>query len=237
MNLSRFGRCILVVAGIVALSSCHANVLYRIDIHPDNIATITLHETFDSELYALASSSGGSDPFGLVLARKQGWNISQHATSGGGMSIVLNRNVPVAQISSAISGSLSPADPGSARLSMPKMSITSRHAFFSNRVAVHAVFPAVIRKHHSAMDAVGASMAASLISIQLQLRAPGKIVSTNGAALANGFVQWTISPIRPTPIVYVVEVPNVANVIILLLAGVALLVVVGFAVARQRRVS
>ena len=236
MNIFRFGRSILFLAAAVALSSCHANVLYRIDIHSDKIATITLHETLDSQLYALVSSSGGSDPFGLATARKQGWNISQRATPGGGVAIGLQRNIPVALLSKVISSSLSPVDPRSGGIAMPKISIATHRSFLSNRLAVHAVFPAFIGKKRSTMDSVGASMAASLISIRLQLRAPGKIVSTNGAALANGFVQWTISPLRPTPIVYVVDAPNVADEIVLLLVGAALLVVIGFGITRRRRV-
>jgi hypothetical protein len=65
-------------------------------------------------------------------------------------------------------------------------------------------------------------MAASMISLHLELRTPGTVVNTNGDKTPDGFVRWNVGLTTPTPISYVVQAPNLGHILIAVLTAIIL---------------
>lgn len=67
----------LAVASVVALTGCHADITYKIDVHPNNTATVAMREVLDDQLYNIVvNQSQSSDPFNAAAARQNGWTVA-----------------------------------------------------------------------------------------------------------------------------------------------------------------
>lgn len=235
-----FPRLIFLLISITMLSACHADILYRLDIHANKTATVTLHESLDGELYQMVVGSGGADPLGIIAARKAGWTVSQHTLPDGGRVIELTDIVPVAKVSNILAEVLQSAGGSVGRGKMPALGLVEHRGLFFNDFSLRTAIPGIISKSASSntsFSSMGQAMAASVMSLRFQLRAPGTVIKTNGTPLKNGYVQWDLNPNEPTPISYVVEVPAVKHILSIVVT--ALLVLVGaFAfVLRKRRLA
>lgn len=236
--MKTLARIAVFLISISVLTACNADILYRLDIHTNNTATMTFRETFDSELYQLALESGSSDPFGIDAARKSGWKISQRDLPGGKHRIELQRVVPIAEVSNAFNGIVQKAV-GTAPNASPKIAIAKHSSFFFNTYAVHMLLPPMLADGGSSQAPIarlGETITASIIALHFQLRAPGAVVATNGTQLSNGYVQWDLRPNAPTPISYIVKVPAVTNIVgALVVAFLAIVAAMFFLITWRRR--
>lgn len=236
--MKTLARMALLLVVISALSACHADILYRLDIHANKTATLTLRENFDGELYQAALGSGGTDPFGLIAIHKAGWQVAQRDLPEGGHSIELTRTVPIADIAKALTAVMTSGPSGTGAVVVPRVEIAERRHFFSNTFSVNTVLPAMLAHKNSSetpFSAMNDSLAASVMALHFQLRAPGKLVNTNGTLLKNGYVQWDLNPNAPTPIAYVVDVPAVANISMTIVAAFLLLAAALVFIFRKRQ--
>ncbi len=240
--MKTFARIALFLVSLSVLSACHADILYRLDVHSNNTTTLTLRETFDGALYQMALGTGNADPFGLQSARKAGWSVSQRNLPNGGHVIELHRLVPTAAIPKAFA-EVAQNTPSTGPIETPQVEIAKHSAFFSDTYSVHAVLPAMIPHggaSQSPFSSMDTAMEASMLGLYFQLRAPGAVVETNGARLKNGYVQWHLNPNAPTPISYVVKAPAVENITKTIVAIVPIIlafIVSIFFVIKRRRIS
>ncbi len=235
--MKALARAVLFLVSISLLSACHADILYRLDVHSNNTTTLTLRETFDSALYQMALGIGKTDPFGLDDARKAGWSVSQRRLPNGSHVIELRRLIPTAALSNAFAEVVQHM-PGTGPIGAPNVEIAKRANFFSDTYSVHAVLPAMIangRSSKTPFSSMGTAIGESMLGLYFQLRAPGAIMETNGARLKNGYVQWRLNPNAPTPISYVVKAPAVENITGAIIAIILVLIAsIAFLIKRRR---
>lgn len=238
--MKTLARMALLLVVISALSACHADMLYRIDIHANKTATLTTRATLDDAIYQALLGSGGADPFGLIADHKAGWQVAQRELPDGRHLIVETRTVPGADIAKTLAEVLTGASGGTEAAGVPRVEIAERRQFFSNSLSVHTVIPAILalvqnKSSETPSSAMDDSILESVVAAHFQLRAPGKLVNTNGTLLKNGYVQWDLNWNAPTPIAYVVDVPAVANISMTIVAAFLLLAAALVFIFRKRQ--
>lgn len=215
---------ILAAVGVLVLAGCHADITYRFDVHPNRTVTVTVKELIDDQFYQLAVSQNPSDdPFEFRTAKNDGWVIARSIDQNGNHSIIATKTVPLNQIQGkdALPGLM---DSKSSPIHFAELK--KSNGLFVDTSTLQETIPAPMSNARlqsaDAMAAAGASMAASMISMRLDLRMPGWVTATNGERMADGYTRWTIDLRHPTVIRYTAQTPDSAHIVIAVVLAIVL---------------
>lgn len=233
----RFRFALLVAAGVL-LTACHADIAYKFDVHSAKLVTVTVHESIDDQLYAMArSQSTNNDPFGMDAAQRAGWAISRTVDDEGNHVLDATKTLGVADLAALkYSGSPMPGPGGKSLDINPTRFTTTRGLFIDTHtmnVTVPPIMPPSQTDSSNPFAAEGTAVVASMIGLHLELRTPWTLVSTNGEKLPDGFVRWNLAFQSPTDLVYTVKTPDVPHIAVAIAAAVVLLVLVALVAMRS----
>jgi hypothetical protein len=88
---------------------------------------------------------------------------------------------------------------------------------------VPALLPFAMSTLNRPYEAFATDMLGSVVSLHPELRAPGKVLATNGEATPSGFTRWDLSLQSPTRILYSVRIVRIDDIFLLVLVLVAML--------------
>ena len=216
------------------LTACHADVTFQFDVHRNGTVTATTRDVLDDQLYQLGfNQNTGTDPLGISRLQQQGWAVSRAVDNDGNHVITMSKVLRRQELSSpsaavALRGAAPP---------FSSLNISRSPAFFVERDSLSATVPALlslalstVNRHYSSF---ATDMLGSVVALHFELRAPGKVLATNGAAAPNGFTRWDLNLQSPTRILYSVRIVRIDRIVLVVLVLAALLA--SAFVARLRR--
>ena len=196
--------------------------------------TVSLKERIDDQFYALATSQGGSDTFGFDSAKQAGWTVGKSVDDSGNHLIALTKTMPIDDIGS---GSGMPQFGGGKGLAFDPRALQIRPGLLVDTAKLVATLPAPMpQATNSAANpyaAAGSALIPSVIGVHLELKAPGKVLETNGEATSDGATRWDVNLQKPTAIRYVVQTIDILHVAALLVIA-AVIAAVAVVVIRKR---
>lgn len=231
---------VALLAMCLLLVACHSDVTYRYVVNPNGSVTVSSVENMDAQMYQMATSqaSPGSDPFGVNTAQAQGWTVSRVVNDDGSHVITLSRTFSRSEAPdlNAVKA------PGSEGQNFPiTWSHSSTSGFFTNVETYHATFsfptptPGPQTSQEDAQtQAMAMNMMSSVVGLHLELKTPGKVVSTNGETTTDGYVRWDLSFAHPTEMDYTVQEPNLVGIGIATGAGIIILAIFIVVLFRRR---
>jgi hypothetical protein len=124
-------------------------------------------------------------------------------------------------LNAALTGSLAavPSQQGMPRVHGILLQTHLVQGLLHNTDQIRVVIPASIRADANG-SGMGSAMASSIVALHFELRAPGKLVYTNGYITPGGFVRWDIPLTRPTIVRYDTQVPNYGGYLIIVLLAI-----------------
>jgi hypothetical protein len=233
--------CLLSLA--LTLTGCKANITYRFDLHPDSTVTVAINEKVDDQFFNLArSQSKDGDPFGLDAAKRSGWIVARSVTDDGDRLNSMTRTVALSALKDSLgNGSASPGMISAPLTSFNPAAVSTTVGLITDKSVVNATFPALMPKSgtdsENAYAGAAAAMVSSIISMHLELKAPGKIIYTNGDMTPDGAVRWNLNLQSPTSIEYTVQSVNIPHIIIGIAALMAAALIFFFARRRAKRTT
>jgi hypothetical protein len=196
----------------ILLAGCHADITYRFDLRGDGTALVTTREVIDGQLYDLAlSQNTNGDPFGADKMQQEGWTVTRVEDESGNHVITISKQLDRDELKDA--GSITPALRGTS-LPFSPSEVSSSVGLFVERDSLSLTIPALLPlamqnggSSYAGGPFAGAAsaMLASMVSLHLDLRTPGKVLSTNGETMPDGFVRWDLNLQAPTTIEYSVQ--------------------------------
>jgi len=215
---------------LLALTGCHADITERLDFRPDGSGTVTVREAMDDQ-FAQVAHSQSPDPFGIEVAKKNGWDVDQTLADNGDHVVTLRHSFASGDANEAFHGTGL-----GQKTALSNVDIQQSGNPFSTTVRLRTTIPRLLPAGGSGnpWTSAGANLAASMVGIHLVISVPGRIDDTNGERASDGSVHWDISLTQPTTIAMTVTYLNVGNVAVAV-AVVLILLAAGIAV-RLRRV-
>lgn len=211
------------------LAGCHATVTLSFNVHPNNTVTVNVREVLDDQLYQLVENQDdGNSDFGVASAQAQGWVASRSVDEDDNHIILMSKTFTMAEFANAFTNGNLPASAGTS-IPLDIAAITQTRGLFTDTESLSTTIPAPMPSSQpdagNPWASAGEAMAASVVSLHLQLKTPGKVVSTNGETLPDGTVQWDLALQSPTAVQYVAQTPDVAHIAWVIVVGIVLLVV------------
>jgi hypothetical protein len=217
------------------LAGCHADVTFQFDLHRNGSALATTREVMDDQLYQLAlNQNAGSDPFGIERLQRDGWSVTRALDQNGNHIVTISKLLSRRELSNpnaatALRGAAPP---------FTSLQISRVPGFFVERDSLSATVPALLPFALSTLNrpsaAFATEMLASVVALHLELRAPGRVLATNGEATPAGFTRWDLSLGSPTNISYSVRIVRIDEIFLLVLVVLAM-AALGYVVVRVLR--
>ena len=241
--MSKSVRVLLLVLSGLVLSACHADVTYRIDLHSNGTATVAVLETVDEQLYQMAQSGGG-DPFDVAGLTRRGWTVVKRGVDEDGNHLLeIARTVPFDSLSQVLNA-IVPANARAQTGIRPAITlhVSRTHHVLSDVTTLRQTIPPIVAP--SSTDAqdpfagMDEAMTASMLSMHLELRAPGTVVAGNGERTGSGYMRWPLNLSKPTKIVYSVRawsIMSIAAMVAVLLIAASIIAIVVVRLFSQRR--
>jgi hypothetical protein len=243
-----FARIASSIALIVLLAGCRMALTNRIDVNDDGSALVHVVVALDDQLYALANANG-KDPLAQT-ASTPGWETTRRIAANGDHVIewtkrastlddvkpvlesfyaAAKKSYPAAKRSPAQTNGVSGMSPGSWTIRADE-----RPGLFTRRIHLQIDVPGLTPT--SKNQALAASMMTSFLSVNTELKLPGKIVSSNGEQLADGTIRFTPSLTSPSKIDAVADVTDYGHIALAIVAAFGIIVIVALGVLRRSRV-
>ncbi len=190
----------------------------------------------DDDLYRLAlSQNANGDPFGLAQLQREGWNVSRVYEANADHIVTISKLLSPRDLS--VRGGTAPRG---VALPVSSISLSRSGTFFVERDSVTATIAPLLPWAEVTLKRPYASVAwaviASAVALHLELRTPGRVLTTNGETTPDHFVRWDLSFRAPTTILYKVRVVRVDRIAMILIA-LAVLVFIGYWALRLRSPS
>lgn len=222
------------------LTACHADVTFQFDMHRNGSVTATTREVLDDQLYQLAlNQTTGGDVLGISRLQQQGWNVSRALDASGNHIVTISKVLAPRELSSPnAANALQGASPP-----FSSLAISRSPGFFVEQDSLSATVPALLPFAMSTLNrsysAFATDMLASVVALHFELRAPGRVLATNGETAPGGFTRWDLSLQSPTKILYSVRIVRIDEIALLVVvAGVlGFALFVGVRVLRNARSS
>lgn len=224
---------VLAAIALPILSACHADVTFQFDMHRNGSVTATTREILDDQLYQLANQNTGADPLGISRLQQQGWSVSRAADQNGNHIISISKVLGRRELSNpnaamALRGAAPP---------FSSLVISRSPGFFVEQDALSATIPALLPFAMSTLNrpysAFATDMLASVVALHFELRAPGRVLTTNGETTPSGFTRWDLSLQAPTKVFYSVRIVRIDEIVLSVLVAAVLGIAV-FVALRQR---
>lgn len=219
----------------VVLVGCHADVTFQFDVHRDGSVLATIRELVDDQFYKAALSQS-DDPFGTRRLKLRGFDISTAVDRYDNHIITMSRWIGRDELKELANA----APASSSRLAgMGPISFSRAPGLFFDRVSLAATIPPLLTLAPSQAGGYSSGIASvfadSVATAHLEIRAPGKVLGTNGALEPDGFVRWDLSMRDPTTIQYAARVVDLWHVLAATI--IAVLATVALALRFRRRLS
>lgn len=200
------------------LAGCHADVTFLFDVHRNGSVTATTREVMDDQLYQLAlNQNTGGDPLGIARLQQQGWAVARSVDENGNHIVTISKVLSRRDLNNP---NAAPALRGAAP-PFTSLAIDRSPGFFVERDSLSATVPPLLPFALSTLNrpysAFATDMLASIVALHFELRAPGKVLATNGQAAPNGYTRWDLSLQSPTKILYRVRIVRVDTILLLVL--------------------
>lgn len=226
----------LSIAPLAFLAACHADVTFRADLHRDGTALLSAREILDDELYALAfSQETRGDPFGVRRLQREGWTLTSVSDARGNHIITLSKQVDARDLGGrdAVAPVLrgTPLRYGAIRFARAPGLLFEQDSLAAT---IPPLLPLALSRMNGLYAGAASSLAASVVSAHLELKAPGRVTATNGTMMPDGAVRWDLDLQGPTEVRYSVRMVNLGHVAAAVVAVSILILAVS---ARRRRVA
>lgn len=249
--MTRFAFGAALIALIFALSGCKMTLTNRIDVNGDGSAVVHVTTAVDDQLYALAKSQqNGADPFAKAVSRP-GWETSRRIAENGDHIIEATKRVgSLSDIQPALASFYSGAPTSSApSKSVPgispsswKFRIDEKPGLFRRIVHVHVDVPKLLPDTKPARndssqqlgEAMARSMIGSFLTVNTELKLPGKILSSNGEQFADGRIRFTHSLTAPSSIDVIAELTDYGHIALAAIGALILVLLLGVVAIRRR---
>lgn len=243
------GASLIVLA--MALAGCKMTLTNRVDVNGDGSALVHVISTVDDQMYNLAKSqSKGADPFARA-ASPAGWETTRRVADNGDHMIEWTKRAgSLAEIQPVLESFYADSKmPAAQTKSVPGMSPTSwtfkvdqQPGLFTRtihfRVDVPRLLPASKPSSGASSQQLGDEMArtmmATVLTVNTELKLPGKIVSSNGEQLADGRIRFTHAIDAPSKIDVVAEVSDYGHIAFAVVVVLGIVVLVAVVALRRR---
>jgi len=213
------------IALLLFLAGCRGDVTFRFDLRGDGTALATTTEAMDDQLYRLAmNQSINGDPFGIERLQREGWTVSRSVDESGNHIIAMRKLLTRDDLNNV--GSAAAALRGGAP-PLSSIQFSRVPGFFVEQDSLAATVPALLPFALATVNRrygdLASAILGSVVAVHFELKAPGKILETNGETTPYGFVRWDLSFQAPTKILYTVRSVHFGRIIAIALIALALL--------------
>lgn len=229
-----------IVAAMFGLTSCHADITYRFDVHADQTVAVSMKTVLDDQFYELVQSQAeqnNTEPFYSQVP--DGWKLSRTIDASGNHVFSLTRTMPLSELEDDPNILFHPPDVSLPRWSSQYLATTIGifHDHYSLSLTVPAFLGQTPGDESNPYARAGGAMAAGMVGVHVQLKGPWKVVSSNGATTPDGATQWDINLTNPTRIEYNVETLDVTHVAIAIAGVIATIVAATLLLLRRRAIA
>ncbi len=212
------------------LGGCAADVTFQIDVRRDGSAVATTREVIDDDLYRMAQrQTAMPDPFGIGTMQHEGWSVATSVDASGNHLVTMSKSLSREDFNSL--GGTGQATPALRGLFLPlsSVSVSRSPGFFVETDSLSATAPALLPFVQSQLRPPYDELASAMlnaVALHFELRTPGRVLQTNGAAAPGGFTRWNLSLQAPTPMTYRVRVVYADRIALVIIFGVAAIALV-----------